>query len=204
MRTQFLSTYGATEYEVSADLKESPYYGKYPSVRSLDLLPYYSTVDDPVIMDIARQLDDQIPERDDLYRASVALQFVQDNITYALDSVQYGVEDLWSVPVMTLASRFGDCDCMANLFVSLAYNMHLDVISVIVTKHMFGAACIDGAHGVSYLYNGKRYYHMESTDRLPAAGRYWQGGEKVEGMAAPAVPVGAFLGILTDDPGKCR
>lgn len=187
--------YGIKKYTVKFDPKKSPYYGLNPSVMSLEYLPYYSTIDDPVIKDIARQLSEQIEIDDVFYKATVALTFVQQNIKYVSDESRFG-RDVWELPIYTVTERVADCDGMANLYTSIAYNMGIDVITVVVTGHMLSAVCLRG-HGKYYEHDGKKYYHMETTDKLPAAGRYWENPETYC-MAEPLVPIDDFKSMLSD------
>jgi len=194
---KYVCEYGAGTYTVNVpDLKASPYFGLFPSLLSLHYLPYYSTVDDPMMIDIANQLSSQLEGRSERIKASVVLSFIQQNIKYVSDEKQYGLPDMWALPIMTLNSCKGDCDCMASLYVSIAHNMGLDVASVIITGHMFPAVCFDGGHGQSYTLDSKKYYHMEVTDSLSVAGRFWTTSQRFEGIAKPLVPTIEFRDIL--------
>ncbi len=189
-------TYGAKAYSASYDPSESPYAGKCQRERRLDWLGFYSTVDDPVMKSIAEQIDSQLPDyADDAFAASVALAMVQQNITYAFDEEVYGVPDLWGLPIVVLENRRGDCDCMTDLYVSVAYNLGLDVISLVTDNHMFAAVCVPWG-GVYYKVGSKRYYHAEATDRVPVPGRYWSDAD-VEGYAPPRVPSSGFRETLS-------
>lgn len=189
---KFKCDYGARTYEITMDGFKSPYIGMKPTIMSLDLLPYYSTIDDPVIINAAEQLSSQTEGRDDRIKAAVVLAMVQQNIKYDDDEKIYGKSDVWGLPITVADLGRGDCDCMSNLYVSLAHNMGLDVISVIISGHMFPAVCFDGGHGKSYEHDGKTYYHMEATDEFPVAGRYWNRGEHVYATAYPEVPNDLF------------
>lgn len=189
--------YGAGKYTVeNIDLKSSPYYGLYPKVMSLGYLPYYPTIDDPVIKEIAAQLNRQLEGRDDRVKATVVLSMIQQNIKYTSDEEIYGLPDVWGLPATVLSKMKGDCDCMSNLYVSIAHNMGLDVVSVTITGHMFPAVCFEGGHGKSYEHNGKTYFHMEVTDELPAAGRYWSDSSELVKISEPKQPSESFRNSL--------
>lgn len=197
-RNEILSikwSYGAGNYSIDGiDLKKSPYYGLYPSVNSLDFLPYYSMVDDPVIKEMAEQLEDQFDEyTDERRRSSIILAMIQENIAYASDEERFG-RDLWEPPVLTLLKGEADCDGMALLYTSVAYNLGLDVITVVVEGHMCAAVNVF-ANGTFYEFEGKKYYHVESTADLPAVGRYWDSARQI-GMARPATPTSEFRRTL--------
>jgi hypothetical protein len=194
---RYVCEYGAGTYTVNVpDLRTSPYFGLLPSVLSLAYLPYYSTIDDPVMIDIAKQLSSQLEGRRERVKATVVLAFVQQNIKYVPDEKQYSLPDMWALPIMTLNSCKGDCDCMANLYVSIAHNMGLDVATVHITGHMLPAVSFEGGHGQSYRLGDKDYYHMEVTDTLSVAGRFWTKAERFEGIAKPAVPTVEFKNML--------
>ncbi len=188
--------YGARSYSMTFDTGKSQYLGMKPTVRSFSLLPYYSTIDDPSVIEASEQLAEQLQGRDDRIKASVLLSMIQQNIEYASDESLYGEPDVWGVPITTLNFGKGDCDCMTNLYVSIAHNIGLDVVSVVIVGHMFPAVCFEGGHGRSYRYDGKTYFHMEVTDELPVAGRFWNHPGSIEAMAAPEVPNDDFRGIL--------
>ncbi len=191
--------YGSKRYSVSVDLSESPYYQKCQMERSLYFLPFYSTIDDPVMKEIAEYIDEELPNyADDAYAANVVLAMVQQNIRYTSDEELYGVPDLWGLPATVLAKGKGDCDCMTDLYVSVAYNMDIDVVSVIVEGHMFPAAHVDW-DGVHYNLDGKNYYHLEITADAPFAGMVGT-DFRVEAWAPPAVPGEKFRQTLTDSP----
>lgn len=171
---QMRCEYGAGSYTVECmDFKKSPYYGLFPTIQKFDFLPYYSTVDDPVIIDVAKQLSRQLEGRSDRTKVAVALSFVQQNIKYVSDESRFG-KDVWELPIYTISEKMADCDGMSNLFTSIAYNMGLDIVTVCITGHMCSAVNLEGAHGVSYKLDGVDYYHVETTADLPATGRYWK------------------------------
>lgn len=189
--------YGAKRYSITIDKTKSPYAGLMPTMMSLDFLPYYSTIDDPAIIDASEQLASQLKGRDDRIKAAVVLAMVQQNIKYKYDEEIYGCLDVWGLPVTVADLGVGDCDCMSNLYVSLAHNLGLDVICVTVSRHMFPAVCFDGGHGRSYEFDGKTYFHMEATDEVPVAGRYWD-IQSVEAADYPKIPTEQFKEYLAE------
>lgn len=189
--------YGAKTYCVEIDLRKSPYYGKLPSVMKPEYLSFYSTIDDPVMLDIANQLNNQLIGRRDFIKISVLLAFVQQNIRYVTDEERFG-RDVWETPMYVIKERMADCDGMASLYTSIAYNMGLDVVSVIVTGHMCSAVNAAGCHGKKYEYAGKTYYHVETTDILPAVGRYWDGFTRELYIEPPLPPSEEFKGMMVD------
>lgn len=74
-------------------------------------------------------------------------------------------------PISTVCFGKGDCDCMTNLYVSIAHNMGLDVVTVIIEGHMFHAVCFEGGHGRSYEHDKKCITIWKSrTSSLSRAG----------------------------------
>jgi hypothetical protein len=192
-------SYGATTYTVkNLDFGKSPYYELYPSIMSLDYLPYYSTIDDPVIKDIAKQLGTQLEGRDDRIKSAVVLSLVQQNVKYVSDESRFG-RDIWELPVVTLTHLEADCDGMASLYTSIAHNLGLDVVTVVITGHMCSAINMEWAHGTSYKLDGKKYFHVETTADLPAAGRFWGSGEFIA-ISKPDEPTRQFIKTLTVKP----
>lgn len=188
--------FGADKFKVSFRPSSSPYHGLYPTIMCPEFLPYYSTIDDPVIIDIAEQLNGQMRYDDDFYRSSAVLAFVQSNVGYVSDESRFG-KDLWELPIYTISNLKADCDGMASLYTSIAYNMGIDVVSVIVTNHMCSAVNVPGCHGKYYDFEGKKYYHMETTANLPAIGSYWASSRTLD-IARPLVPTEEFKDTLSD------
>lgn len=188
--------YGAGSYSMTFRTKDSPYLGMKPTVRSYDFLPYYSTIDDPAVKDASKELAEQLEERNERIKASVLLSMIQQNIKYTSDESLYGEPDVWGIPISTVCFGKGDCDCMTNLYVSMAHSIGLDVVTVLIEGHMFPAVCFEGGHGRSYKHEGKTYYHMEVTDELPAAGRFWQHPGEIHAISAPLKPSVSFRNTL--------
>lgn len=200
MRKRLEWCFGSKRYVFDVDPSESPYYRKCQMSRNIYFLPYYSTIDDPVTKEIADYIDSELPyDADDAYAANVVLAMVQQNIKYVSDEELYGVPDLWALPSNVLELGKGDCDCMTDLYVSVAYNLGIDVVSVIVFGHMFSAAHIDW-DGVHYNLDGREYYHLEITSDRPFAGMVNE-DFRVEAWAPPEVPSAEFLETLTESPG---
>ncbi len=188
-------TYGAQTYTVTVDMRKSQYRGKIQPDVKLEYFPYYSTIDDLTVIDIARQLDEQLMGRRDRIKASVILALVQQNIQYVSDEERFG-KDVWEIPAYTLEHRMADCDGMTSLFTSIAYNVGLDVVSVLIIGHMCSAVCMEGIHGKMYDYAGKRYYHIETTDEMPIVGRFWDNRSKKLYISPPAPPSNKFIETL--------
>lgn len=193
--TNLSCEWGAKTYRINnIDFKKSQYYGLDPSIMCYEYLPYYSTIDDVVIKEIAKQLNEQLEGRDDRIKATVALQFVQQNIKYVSDESRFG-KDVWELPIYVISQKMADCDGMADLYTSIAFNLDLDVATVLVTGHMCSAVCFEGGHGISYELDGKKYIHMETTADLPVVGRYFA-SSKFERIVRPSIPTKTFKNTL--------
>lgn len=188
--------YGAGTYSMTFRTKKSPYLGIRPKDRYLEFLPFYSTIDDLAIIDASQELAEQLSGRDDRIKASVLLSMIQQNIKYTSDESLYGELDVWGIPISTVCLGKGDCDCMTNLYVSIAHNMDLNVVTILIDGHMFPAVCFEGGHGRSYKHDGKTYYHMEVTDELLVAGRYWPHPGEIHTISTPCTPSASFHNTL--------
>lgn len=187
--------YGAGTYSVDVDISMSQYRGLAPAIMSLKYLPYYSTIDDACVIDLASQLAKQLNGKDDRTKAAVVLALIQNNIEYVSDEERFG-EDVWELPAYTLENRMADCDGMCDLYVSIAYNLGIDVISVILTGHMAPAIHLRRSHGKSYFYDGREYYHVETTDNLPVVGGFMADELQTICAAHPSKPTLEFLQML--------
>lgn len=178
------------------DLGRSQYLGLYPSEMSVRFLPYYSTVDDYAIRDIGWQLKDKLKGKGDRKKAAVALSMVMQNTEYATDESRFG-KDLWELPVLSLGDGKADCDGRTGLFVALAYNMGLDVITVISGNHMFPAVNLDDGNGRYYEFENRRYYPLETAEHSVKDQKYSDPGDFIH-MARPEMPTEKFKRTLSN------
>jgi hypothetical protein len=76
-------------------------------------------------------------------------RWVIENIKYVEDKVNYGTEELWAAPTMTLAKKSGDCEDGAFLIHSLALNAGVpaDRLRTYGGLVKAGAGAATGGHG---------------------------------------------------------
>ena len=196
---RWVCVYGAGTYSVEFDITKSQYYGLLPSVMSLDLLPYYSTIDDVVVKDIAEQLNRQLEGERVRKKANVLLAMVQQNVKYVSDEERFDGRDVWETPAYVLEHGVADCDGSADLFVSIAHNMGLDVVCVVIEGHMCAGVNIPGGHGKPYMFEGREYWHMETTDDLAGVGRFWGEKQRTLKIVKAEIPNSEFKAMLISE-----
>lgn len=115
-----------------------------------------------VIEDLAMQLVDDTMTMEQ--KINSALTFVQ-SLPYSKDRVSKGVMEYVRYPVETLVDGKGDCEDKAVLLGALLYELGVDFILLLPPDHMaLGVAC-DGIEADRYfLFNGKAYYYLETTN----------------------------------------
>lgn len=116
----------------------------------------------------------------------LALSFVQ-SLPYAFDTDSKDEDEYVRYPVETLVDGCGDCEDKVALLVALLYEMDKDFVLLVMPEHMALGVHCDEIEGSRYLlYQGKKYYFMETT--MPN----WQIGQIPEdyfGAEAEVVPV---------------
>lgn len=186
--------YGFKLYSVNMpDLTKSPYYGKNAPKR-LNWQAYYPTIDDPMVKNVARQIDliARSNRLNDTQKANLILKFVQQNIKYVKDKDQYGKEEYWVLPVNTLAKKAGDCEDSAFLCACLMHHCGLDVINVNMVGHMTCAVAVP-AFGKKYTLNNTKYYRAETTNAfIQYVGVNLGTDTKLELLTKPEIPTDEF------------
>jgi len=113
------------------------------------------------------------------------LTFVQ-SLPYANDIDSTGLSEYPRYPIETLKDGRGDCEDKTILAAALLQRMGMDVVILMLPDHSAVGINVAGAGGVSYEYDGKRYYYCETT-----AGN-WEIGdqpEELRGLTARVVPL---------------
>ena len=186
--------YGMRFYSiVIPDLTKSPYYGK-NAPKNLNWQAYYPTIDDPVLKQVASQLNYLASKKKmgDTQKANFILKFVQMNIKYTKDSDQYGKSEYWVLPINTLAKKAGDCEDSAFLCACLMYLCGLDVINVNMVGHLTCAVDVP-AFGKKYTLNNTTFYRAETTSAfIQYVGICLSQDTKLELLTKPDVPTDAF------------
>ena len=93
----------------------------------------------------------------------LALSFVQ-SLPYAFDSDSKDTDEYVRYPVETLVDGCGDCEDKVALLVALLYEMDKDFVLLVLPEHMALGVHCDEVEAQRYLlFEGKRYYYMETT-----------------------------------------
>lgn len=149
---------------------------------------YYSFMlsehDRPLMHALAQEFSRYaLTEKDQI---ELALSFVQ-SLPYAFDSDSKDEDEYVRYPVETLVDGCGDCEDKVALLVALLYEMDKDFVLLVMPEHMALGVHCDEIEGHLYLlYQGKKYYFMETT--MPN----WSIGQIPEdyfGAEAEVVPV---------------
>ena len=93
----------------------------------------------------------------------IALTFVQ-SLPYAFDSDSKGEDEYVRYPVETLVDGCGDCEDKVALLAALLHEMDVDFVLLILSDHMAVGVHCDEVNVPRYmLFEGKRYYYLETT-----------------------------------------
>lgn len=96
-------------------------------------------------------------------RIGLALTFVQ-SLPYAYDADSKGKEEYVRYPVETLVDGCGDCEDKVSLLVALFYEMDIDFVLLVLPEHMaLGVHCDEVEADQYMLFQGKKYYYLETT-----------------------------------------
>ena len=156
---------------------------------------YYSFMlsehDRPLMHALAQEFSRYaLTEKDQI---ELALSFVQ-SLPYAFDSDSKDEDEYVRYPVETLVDGCGDCEDKVALLVALLYEMDKDFVLLVMPEHMALGVHCDEIEGSRYLlYQGKKYYFMETT--MPN----WQIGQVPEdyfGTEVEVVPVDDMPSML--------
>ena len=90
-------------------------------------------------------------------------RWVYENIRYMTDQEQYGYEEIWVPPTMTLQTMAGDCEDNAYLVISLALNAGVDP-----NRLRFYAGIVKAGEGAETGGHGWVAYKRESDDEWVA------------------------------------
>ena len=126
---------------------------------------YYSFMlsehDRPLMRAVADEFSRYVlTEKDQI---ELALSFVQ-SLPYAFDADSKDEDEYVRYPVETLVDGCGDCEDKVALLVALLYEMDMDFVLLILPEHMAVGVHCDEIEAQRYLlFEGKRYYFMETT-----------------------------------------
>lgn len=107
----------------------------------------------------------------DYEMVDLAVSFVQ-SLDYVPDDVTTGYDEYPRYPLETLVDRGGDCEDTSILLASILHEMGYGVVLLALPDHMaVGVKGVENLTGAYWLYEGNRYYYVETT------GTGWQVGE---------------------------
>ncbi len=99
------------------------------------------------------------------------VSFVQ-SLPYTSDIVTTGYDEYPRYPIETLVDNGGDCEDTSILTAALLNEMGYEVVLLELPKHMgVGVECADGRPGTYVVYEGARYYYLETS------GQGWKIGQ---------------------------
>ncbi len=115
----------------------------------------------PVIKDLARRLETiAISETD---KVEAALSYVQ-SLPYSYDSTSKGKDEYVRYPIETLVDGCGDCEDKSVLLAAILREMNVDFVLLMAPDHMaVGVDCQLHDDATYYMFNGKKYYYVETT-----------------------------------------
>lgn len=115
----------------------------------------------PVIKDLARRLETiAISETD---KVEAALSYVQ-SLPYSYDSTSKGKDEYVRYPIETLVDGCGDCEDKSVLLAAILREMNVDFVLLMAPDHMaVGVDCQPQNDSTYYMFNGKKYYYVETT-----------------------------------------
>ena len=194
--------YGWRMYDLTDQINkaleaDSIYKGKRVA-KSDKWMPYYSTLDDPVLSQVSKIVLGACPRRSVRSKMKFALRFVQLNIDYVTDSTQYGTVERYILPINTLMRRKGDCEDSSFLFQNLIQSLGYDVKCIRITGHITtGIRALGMPFTTTYIINDEKFKQAETTQVVPFA--FCFGQKEVLFSATPEVPTQEFINQLTDE-----
>lgn len=133
-------------------------------------------IEDEYLQDIVEQFKTQNGKLTDQELVNVIAYFVQSQIIYQDDRIQYENE-YNAYPMQTLINGKGDCDCKAVLLVGLLYHAGYECIYIqFLPQNISDGHVIVGINSEDYiskdkcrylLHDSKKYYLIDTTAVLP-------------------------------------
>lgn len=115
----------------------------------------------PVIKDLARRLETIATSETD--KVEAALSYVQ-SLPYSYDSTSKGKDEYVRYPIETLVDGCGDCEDKSVLLAAILREMNVDFVLLMAPDHMaVGVDCQPQNDSTYYMFNGKKYYYVETT-----------------------------------------
>ena len=122
----------------------------------------YATPNDPTIQTIAKDIVDVSISTGDTCRLCIAIDFVQSMI-YEYDIDYIGVNEYPKYAIETIIDEKGDCEDTSFLMASILEALGVDTILFNLPGHIAVGVYCETCSGSYYLYNGRKYYFLETT-----------------------------------------
>jgi len=134
---------------------------RYPQMETGDYAA--SDVLPDVKADVARQVREQLAGLPPQEAVNELLHFVQNRFNYSTDTDLHGFEKPYFFEE-NLYYPTNDCEDRAIFYTYLLWNA-LDVENHLLQypEHESASVCLPDVHGMSYLFNGKKYYISDPT-----------------------------------------
>ncbi len=164
-------------------------------------LQYFLTGNDTYVQELAADLGEISREEgfDELTTLNFVLSFVQNAMAYLDDMQTTGFYDYYKFPLETLVEGGGDCEDKSILMATVAHDLGYDVVLIVMNITLAQTAGhvavganvgeVNNSNPLSrylryyYVYDGKRYYYMETTasdSHGLVSGHYYVGVSPVE------------------------
>lgn len=122
----------------------------------------FATSNDQTIKTIAKDIVDVSISTGDTCKACIAIDFVESMI-YEYDIDYIGRNEYPKYPIETIVDGKGDCEDTSFLMASILEALNIDAVLLLYPGHMAVGVWCDGCSGTYYLYNGRKYYFLETT-----------------------------------------
>jgi hypothetical protein len=157
---------GRWAWEMKLPVALYNYYRSLPRPPTRNYSVYVTNpLDDSYIAELAGKLSANAKKArfNDAQTVEFAASFVQ-SLPYTVDNVTTSFDEYPRYPLETLVDNGGDCEDTAILLGALLNEMGYDVILINPPGHFaVGVKDTGNLTGVSWEYNGTKYYYMETT-----------------------------------------
>lgn len=174
IRRDFAWVYGGKTWTMSLHIPQYLYdfYSNRTRIPTDDYSVYVThPYDDEYLMNITERFEEIVSDEDYDGREEVELvvAFIQ-SLPYTSDSVTTHFDEYPRYPIETLVDGGGDCEDTSILASGLLDHMGYGVVLVNLPEH-FGVGVDIDSYGSYYLYEGVKYYYVETT------GEGWELGQ---------------------------
>ncbi len=155
------------------------WYEYYLNKKRATTKEHYLTPSDPLIVDIANEIQKAIDNNNYKSKAEFVMSFVQ-NMEYVDDNTTKG-QPYPRYPIETLWDGKGDCEDFTYLAASILKDLNVDIVLLDIPGHLVVGVNCANCDGAYWEHNGKKYYYIESTATgyklgdLPEQYEQWRG-----------------------------